>query len=478
MKNIIPKYGGFKTSNKKYSIMKKIFIIPAFIFSFLIISCNKKLDVKPQNSITPAEIKTEDDVKAVLFGGYKLLQNGGAFGEQFISIADLLASKEQVDFYGTFTDLKNIQDKTQTSQNYVPQEIWLNSYQIINSMNTVLDKINLVSDDERSAISAEAKCIRGITNFMMINFFALPYSASNTTTNPGIPLMFNAVYDSTILSSPPRNTVEEVYTQVMADLNDAKDNLPENFESDNDKARTTKYTAEAFLARVYLNMAKYEEAATMANDVIESGYYSLTGNYADEFNQSSLTTEDVFAILQSAQSNAGTGSNGLTTFYTSYPEGRGDIQINKKYYKYFDDGDARKSFNYSGYGLAGFDGDYTNKWKLFYKTIPVIRLAEMYLTRGEANLRKGGSPVGGVQPDDDINIVRQRSDAAAITDATANDFMDERFRELGFEGDRLWTLKRLQLDVDGYAYTYDKLVLPVPQREIDVNKNLEQNPGY
>jgi hypothetical protein len=56
--------------------------------------------------------------------------------------------------------------------------------------------------------------------------------------------------------------------------------------------------------------------------------------------------------------------------------------------------------------------------------------------------------------------------------------VDERFRELGFEGDRLWTLKRLQLNVGDYAYDDPKLVLPIPQREIDVNSNLTQNDGY
>ena len=81
-------------------------------------------------------------------------------------------------------------------------------------------------------------------------------------------------------------------------------------------------------------------------------------------------------------------------------------------------------------------------------------------------------------PKDDINKVRQRSTATALSTVTAMDFVEERFRELAFEGDRLWTLKRLQMNVDGRSYDDDKLVLPIPQREIDVNSNLVQNPGY
>ena len=102
----------------------------------------------------------------------------------------------------------------------------------------------------------------------------------------------------------------------------------------------------------------------------------------------------------------------------------------------------------------------------------------MYLTRGEANLRKGGSPIGGVTPTQDINTVRSRSNASELRDATGKDFVDERFRELGFEGDRLWTLKRLQIKVGSYTYDAPELVLPIPQREIDVNSNLTQNEGY
>jgi len=57
-------------------------------------------------------------------------------------------------------------------------------------------------------------------------------------------------------------------------------------------------------------------------------------------------------------------------------------------------------------------------------------------------------------------------------------FVNERMRELGFEGDRAWTLKRLKMDIDGLSYNDEKLILPIPQREIDVNKNLVQNAGY
>jgi hypothetical protein len=228
-------------------------------------------------------------------------------------------------------------------------------------------------------------------------------------------------------------------------------------------------------------MLDYENAATMANDVIESGEYSLNANFAQAFNNAANSSEDIFGIQQTSQSNAGTSNNGLTTFYADYGTygGRGDVQIDPGYFDYFSGTDVRQDFVYNGYSINGRDGVYTLKWAEFYRVIPVVRLAEMYLTRGEANLRKGGAPIGPATPLEDINTVRERANAAPLNSVTIDDFVDERFRELGFEGDRLWTLKRTQSqDIDGLPYDAPKLVLPIPQREIDVNSNLIQNDGY
>jgi len=438
-------------------------------------ACNKDLNVQPQNNVT--EIKTGADVTALLFGGYKLLQNSSAFGEQYILMADLLAKADQVEWTGTFTQYRQIADKSQDKTSPVAASIWENSYAIINTVNTVLDKIGLVDTSDQAAIAAEAKFIRGISYFELVNYFGKPYSSGDVSSNPGVPLVLQPVYeyDST-KDKPSRASVADVYQQVIADLTDAINNLP----GETNDARATSYAAEAFLSRVYLQMQDYENAATMANDVIQSSDYRLTTNYSQAFNNANNSTEDVFGIQQSSQSNSGTSNNGLTTFYADYGTygGRGDVQVDPGYFHYFTSNDVRRAFVYAGYSINGNNGKYTYKWSEFYRVIPVIRLAEMYLTRGEANLRKGGAAIGGVTPLEDINTVRKRANAMPLTSVTGDNFVDERFRELGFEGDRLWTLKRLQLNVDGRPYDDPKLVLPIPQREIDVNANLTQNDGY
>ena len=453
----------------------------AALFFITCFACNKKLDVQPQNNVT--DIQTGDDVKALLFGGYSLLQSSSAFGEQYIFIADLLASENQIDFVGTFTDYKDLANKNQTKESAIADSIWGKSYLIIENMNTVLDKLSLVDEGEQDAVAAEAKFMRGVAYFELVNYFAKPYSAGSTASNPGVPLVLEPtyIYDPAI-NKPSRASVEDVYKQIITDLTDAANGLPETSEN----ARATRYSAAAFLARVYLNMNDYANAATMANNVIESGSFSLTSTYNQAFNNPSNSTEDIFGIQNTAQSNAGTTDNGIVTFYRyaydaegNSAGGRGDAQVDPGYFNVFDNADDfRASYISDGSSISGIGGTYALKWSTFYRVIPVMRLAEMYLTRGEANLRKGGAPVGSNTPLEDINVVRERSNAKNLAHVTRQDFVDERFRELGFEGDRLWTLKRLKLNVGDYAYDAPELILPVPQREIDVNENLTQNEGY
>lgn len=442
------------------------------------LSCDKKLDVLPQNNITPDQIKTEADVKALLFGSYALLQSPNSLGERWLFASDLLADAGQVNFIGTFVDNRHLTTKQTITTNGIAGGIWANGYSNINLLNTVLDKVGLITDnDEKTIVEGEAKFIRGMIYYYLVNYFAQPWSTGNSNSNLGVPLMLEPVYnyDST-KHKVSRATVAQVYAQIITDLTEAASKLPDA----SDDFRANKASAQAFLARVYMAQGNYAAAATQADNVIASPEFELTSSYFGAFNNVANSSEDIFAIQQSSQSNAGTTNNGLPTFYAAQPVGRGDAQIPSTYYtgNGFEVAlDERANFWYPGVSIAGQSGRYTGKFMDIYKAIPVVRLAEMYLTRGEANLRKGGAPIGG-DPVDDINIVRERSGASTLGAVAISDFLDERFRELAFEGDRLWTLKRTQSNIDGRPYDDNKLILPIPQREIDVNKNLVQNLGY
>ncbi|MBE7174637.1 MAG: RagB/SusD family nutrient uptake outer membrane protein, partial [Williamsia sp.] len=305
--------------------MKKLTYSFFIAAALCITACDKKLDVTPQQNITPEQITTASDVKALLFGEYSLYQSFNGYGERLKFVPDLLASQGQLDFVGTFTNYKDVYNKQQVVSNSIASGIWSNGYRIINLTNTVLSKIDLIDESERDAITGEAEFMRGTILFEMVNLFAKTYTDGDAAQNPGVPISLTApqyIYDSTS-ALLPRSTVQQVYTQVLSDLQDAANKLPEA----NDNARVTKYTAEAILSRVYMMMRDYENAANAANDVINSGYYNLVSTYNQAFNNVGNSTEDIWGIQQTAQSNAGVSNNGMPTFYATYPTGRGDAQV-------------------------------------------------------------------------------------------------------------------------------------------------------
>jgi hypothetical protein len=132
---------------------------------------------------------------------------------------------------------------------------------------------------------------------------------------------------------------------------------------------------------------------------------------------------------------------------------------------------VRKNFFVSSGGSF-----YTQKHLDRFGDVPVIRLAEMYLTRAEANFRLGASV--GASPLQDVNMIRARVGLAPLAAVTLDDILKERTLELAFEGHNVIEAKRLQKNVGTTAWNSPKLIFPIPQREMDVNKNLVQNSGY
>ncbi|MDQ0105576.1 tetratricopeptide (TPR) repeat protein [Chitinophaga terrae (ex Kim and Jung 2007)] len=434
-------------------------------------SCNKKLELAPKQDIVPTEIKTEDDVITTLLGGYKSLQEYDAFGERFLFVADLMANTN-TRFSGTFVNYREVYARSIQENNTIASGMWGNAYEAINGMNLVLSRLDLVSADNKAVVEAEAKFIRGVFYFELAGFYGQPYSAGNITTNLTAPIINQPFLTAADLqaSKQPRATVDAMYKQVLADLQAAAAALPESYNEKKDKPRATKYAAEAFLSRVYMAMGDYPKAAAAANTVIESGAYSLMPSFSTEFNNSTLTVEDIFAIVQSSQSNAGTSNNGLTTFYSF--DARSNVRVDPTFLDQFEDSDTRKSF----FNVASATKITTYKWNDYYGTIPVIRLAEMYLTRAEANFR-AGTAIGDT-PLNDVNLIRTRSKATPLTTVTADAIVAERHRELSFEGDDYWTNKRLKLNLGSKPYNDNKVIFPIPLREINVNPSLIQNPGY
>ena len=431
-------------------------------------SCEDKLDLEPTQSIsTEAALSTGDNIENLLIGAYAEAGQAASYGGRLQMMADLYGATDQVSWNGTFQQPRQVYVKNVLVDNSYVSGFWLNAYDVINQTNIVIDNLAIVDEDNQANIEGQARFLRGLTYFDLTRMFGQQYMPGQTNDQLGVPLSLEGIVDYSGNLEIARATVEENYAQVIEDLEAAYDLLPEG-----NSEFAGRYAAQALLARVYLQQGDYTNALAAANDVIENGGFSLTSDFADAFNNDTDGPETIFAFQVTTQD----GSNTLITHYADQANGgRGnDISINDEYVAMFDsEDDVRGEFFYE----SAQSGDrLTSKYTNQFGNVTILRLAEMYLIRAEANLELNSST--GATPLEDVNTIRARSGADALASVSLEDVLMERQLELAFEGFFIHDLKRTMQDVGDIPYDDNSLVFPIPQREMDVNSLLSQNPGY
>jgi tetratricopeptide (TPR) repeat protein len=459
-------------------------IVFVFLSAGTLTACDKKLDIQPRQSVdATVALTTADDVESAVVGIYSIIGGGALYGTNLFMLADLQGSESYASWRGTFQGPRQVAGKTMTRDNSEASRTWIAAYRAINMANVVLDASSVVTAPTRKAtLEGEALFARGIMHFELVRYYALPWGATANNDHLGVVIRTKATKNETdAFEKQPRNTVAQVYQQVITDLNAAIAKLP----NDNG-TRADKFTALAFLARVYLQKGDYANALAAANQVIQSGNYRMNASVRAVFDNKN-TAESIWEIQQNDQNNAGTSNDGMATFYASLPGiGRADVRLNNTFFNTYDPNDLRKQeWYYLGTGLRPADtangvfNRYVGKWKSFSQNLPVIRIAEMYLIRAESNLRLG-SAVGDT-PANDLAKIRNpiRTNLPIINAPTLADVLNERFLELAFEGVRIHDIKRLRLSTGSFAWNDPKLVFPIPAREVDASEGaLVQNPGY
>ena len=455
-------------------------------------SCKDALTLQPQQSIDlDTAYNTPQKISGAVTGVYALLDDPSLYGTDLILVPELLAGNNYINFNGSFQNYRQLRNHIQNSLISNSENIWAVAYRNINSANLVLANLSVVTDeDNRNQYEGDVRFIRALLYYNLVNLYAQQYNPGGGNSQAGVPLALvgnNTVAEADVPAKLPRATVEQVYTQIIQDLQAAIEKLPAS-----NVGRASKYSAEALLARVYLQQGDYANAGTMADDVIANSGASLTGTLAAVF-QNRNSAESLFEIQQNDQNNAGTSNAGLATFFAGYSPtgdqgllyGRADVSISTAFVGRYDDNDARGTDDlpaistnrliYVGDGNSRAGLYRTLKWRTYGQDIPVIRLAEMYLIRAEAEVRNGD--VAGAT--DDVNIVRTRSQADPLTDVTIDDVLNERELELAFEGFRLFDYKRTGRAITAaFPANSPKLILPIPNRELNVNPNLTQNASY
>lgn len=268
--------------------------------------------------------------------------------------------------------------------------------------------------------------------FELVRHFGKTYQIGGNNTQLAVPLRLAGITDYAADLSLARSRIEEVYSQIISDLNDAYAKLP----AEND-IFTDKYAAKALLAKVYFQQGNYVGARDVANDVLVNNGHSLASVFSSAFNNDADGVEDIFTFQVISQG----GDNNLITFYASQLNGgrQADIDLQVAYFDLFDDAvnNVRDDFIYLSPDNGGtLTPKYTNK----FANVAVFRIADMYLVRAESNFRE--STTKGLAPLDEINALIVKFLASPLTAVTLDLFFNERQLELAFEGHLIYDLKK------------------------------------
>ncbi|MDE3741653.1 RagB/SusD family nutrient uptake outer membrane protein [Maribacter polysaccharolyticus] len=466
--------------------MKKYNKILLLIMIGFFLSCSESfLEVSPQDSVSNDEALTSlEDLETSISGVYDEFQGAYYYGRYMLLIPDVMADdvkqNEQANRVVDFAQHVVSVDDSQASA------LWTGLYYTNNALNNIINsdiEVTESTQDEKDHIMGEAYALRGLIYFDLVRLFANHYTYTADASHLGVPIILD--FDYTL--EPERNTVEEVYDQVISDMTTALTLIDDTSRTGNSNSLSST-AVKALLSRVYLYKEDWSNAEAMATEVIEAGY-SLVDNadYLTLWSEDN-SSESIFEISQTESDNQ--GGNCLGAMYVV--DGYGDYLPSDDVVSLYDADDARLQVFIEDELLAGDYAPYRmNKYPdvLGYDNTKVIRLAEVYLIRAEARAQLG-TDIAGAQ--EDLDMVRQRAlPTAANVTATGDELLEEimleRRLELCFEGHRLWDLMRYKEDIVRnectasicyIPYGDDTNILPIPQDETDVNPNITPNPGY
>lgn len=450
------------------------------LMSFVLMSCEDFLEVGPNTSQLETELvfKNDNTALAALEAIYHELQfNGFASGNAgSISVLSNTLGDDAIE-YNTSNDRYDFYINSLRADNSSNNNIWSSVYTQMYRINALLEGINNnphLSKESKNRIEGEIKFLRAFTYYYLVHFYG------------ELPLVLTTDYAKNI--SLEKNTVEEVYHQIIQDLQDAIVYLPENYiHSNGEHIRPTKYAAYTLLARMALWQEKYDKAIKYSSLVINAGVYELI-DLNDIFKANSAES-----IWQMVPVVPNTGANEGNVFILennpATPNTASTSSLTNDFLNIWEPQDLRGQ-NWVGIYTEG-DSDYHYPFKYKIKRggdseeySMVLRLGELYLIRAEAEAKLGNTE----NALEDLNMLRNR---AGLNDWTSTEVsnieqavLDERRRELFSEWGHRWLdLKRFGkleeiLGQKKPTWQSHAKLLPIPEQDILRNPFLTQNPGY
>ena len=372
-------------------------------------------------------------------------------------------------------------------------------YRIADRVNRVLaalpeaDSIKAGDNALRLRVRGEALFLRAFAHFELFRYYAGNYDPAGLA----MPYM-----ESSTLEPQPRITMGAYFQKINADMAEAKSLVPNNL---TDVARATRLAVSGLQARVALYMRDWAAAETFATEYI-TGVPLASRTDFERLWLDSSKAELAFRIERSASAGArlgslfrGTGSAttiGTVTWRPSDELWDSYDQTNDvRFGSYFKIEPRLTAAGRNPRLIKKYEGGTYGSTTENVAHVKVFRTGEMYLIRAEARAEQGKF-TGANSAESDINDLR----AARITgytpvtfaskDAAINAIIEERFKELAYEGHRFWDLKRRGLPVTRLAADAPtanaatlpagnfRFLLPIPNAEIQANPLMQQNAGY
>ena len=455
--------------------MKKMKYILVAFFAVMAYSCTEK-DLEPtvtENLPLETSINTLEDVQGLANGMYDRLTVSYYYGRDMIIFGEVRSDNCFANATsGRFVTVGQM--KVGPADNY-SESAWTAIYEVIASANIIIQQNPSRIDGDETAIKhiiGQAYVIRALAHFDLLRL----YGQHHTGGDLGVPYVTEYKSDNL---TPSRATVEENKTSIFNDLESGLQLLSLSL-NDASKQTITTYAAEALKARIALYFGDWDEAKSAAQSVIDSDQFEIVD--AESFVNSWKTDSDVNSIFELAFDNSdNNGIEGLQYIYRG--EKYGDIEVLENLSAAFDENDVRNSSEMIGELSSKLRnlGKYPSSD--FSDNVSLIRYEEVVLILAEAKLQLGDSDVLDI-----LNEVPAKRNANLYTEATRENILKERRKELCFEGFRFDDLARTGSDIplvdplrqthEGPAYGSYQYAFAIPTVEMNANPNMVQNEGF
>lgn len=292
----------------KLSFLKYMTVCLAAIFT---VSCGDSfLTVTPKDVLTDANFfVTESDAQSALIGAYAGLQSEATYGG-VVPSANLDWTMSG-DLYEQDQNTPRVQLEMfdlPATNTYISQ-MYQGLYQGVGRANFVIDGVNKMQNldaNVRSLVIAQAKFLRAIYYYRLVNYFG------------GVPLVLEELNAASKLDIP-RSSADDCWKQIESDLNDAAAALPVTWTNSSDIGRATKGAALGFLVKTYLWQAKWADAVSASEKIIDLNVYGLLPNFRNVFLESNENNKEI--VFSTQFSSVNNGIEGTNLDVRSEPRG-------------------------------------------------------------------------------------------------------------------------------------------------------------